>query len=69
MNFEQTVLFLSDKKLPKHKMLQLVYGDNLVTLKNVYNWYERFHSRNESVEEEEQSRRPSTLKTKGNVQK
>ena len=50
-------------------MLKSVYGDNVVTLKTVYKWYERFKSGNESVEDEQRSGRPSTSKTDENVQK
>ena len=67
-----TLSFASScKKLPKktHEMLKSVYGDNVVTLKTVYKWYERFIRGNESVEDEERSRLPSTSKTDENVQK
>lgn len=37
-------------------MLLLVYGDNDVTLKTVYRWYERFKNGNESVEDEQRLR-------------
>ena len=50
-------------------MLKSVYGDNVVTLKTVYKWYERFKSGNESVKDEERSGRPSTSKTDENVKK
>lgn len=33
-------------------MLKLVHGNNVVTLKTAYKWYERFKSGNESVEDE-----------------
>ncbi|KAF2879594.1 hypothetical protein ILUMI_26576, partial [Ignelater luminosus] len=47
-------------------MLKEVYGDDVVTLKTVYKYYERFESGNVSVEEEQRS---STSKTDENVQK
>jgi len=52
-----------------HKKLKLVYGDAAVTLKTVYKWLERFHNDYESVEDEERSGRPSTLKTQENVER
>ena len=50
-------------------MLKLVYGDNAVTIKMVYKWFERFHNGCESVEDEEKSGRPSTSKTQENVER
>lgn len=74
MDFEQRVNIKFCFKLQKsakeaHEMLKSVYGDNVVTLKTVYKWYERFKSGNESVEDEKRSGRPSTSKTDENVQK
>jgi [histone H3]-lysine36 N-dimethyltransferase SETMAR len=74
MDFEQRVNIKFCFKLKKnakeaHEMLKSVYGDNVVTLKTVYKWYERFKSGNESVEDEQRSGRPSTSKTDENVQK
>lgn len=40
----------------------LVYNDNIVTLKAVYNWYEQFKSGNACVEDEPRLGRPSTSK-------
>ena len=74
MDFEQRVNIKFYFKLQKsakeaHEMLKSVYGDNVVILKTVYKWYERFKSGNESVEDEQRSGRPSTTKTDENVQK
>ena len=43
-------------------MLKLVYGDAAVTMKTVYNWFERFRNGCESDEDEERSGRPSPHK-------
>lgn len=50
-------------------MLKSVYGNNMVTLKIVYNWYERFKIRKEPVKGKQKSGRPATTKTNKNVQK
>lgn len=73
MDFEQRVNIKFCFKLKKpakgaHEMLKSVYGDNVVTLKTVYKWYERFKNGHESVEDEQRSGRPSTSKTHENVQ-
>jgi len=52
-----------------HEMLKLVYGDPAVTMKTVYNWFERFRKGCESVEDEERLGRPSTSKTQENVER
>ena len=52
-----------------HEILKLFHGDAAVTMKTVYKWFERFLSGCESVEDEERSRRPSTSKTQGNVER
>jgi len=52
-----------------HEMLKLVYGNTAVTIKSVYKWFERFRNGYESVEDEERSGRPSTSKTKENVER
>jgi len=49
-------------------MLKLVYNDTAVTMKKVYNWFERFRNGCKSAEDEERSRRPSTSKTQENVE-
>ncbi|KAF2898596.1 hypothetical protein ILUMI_07579 [Ignelater luminosus] len=49
-----------------HEMLKAMYGDNL---KTIYKWYERFKSKNVSVEDEQRSERPSTSKTCEQLQK
>ena len=50
-------------------MLKLVYGDAAVTMKTVYKWFERFRNDCESGEDEERSGRPSTSKTRENVER
>jgi len=50
-------------------MLKLVYGDNAVTIKMVYKWFERFHNGCESDDNEERSVRPSTSTTQENVER
>jgi len=50
-------------------MLKLVYGDAAVTMKTVYEWFERFRNGCESVEDEERSGRPSTSETQENVER
>jgi len=50
-----------------HKMLKLVYGDDAVTMKTVYKWFERFRTGCELFEDEERSGHPSTSKTQDNV--
>lgn len=73
MEFEQRVNIKFCFKLQKtaketHEILKTVYGENVVTLKTVYKWYERLKSGNESLEDEHRSGRPSTSKTDENVQ-
>ena len=50
-------------------MLKLVHGDAAVTMKMVYKWFEQFRNDCESVEDEERSGVPSTLKTQENVER
>lgn len=50
-------------------MLKSVYGNNVVTLKTIYKWYERFKNGNKSVEDEQRLGHSSTSKTDKNVQK
>ena len=52
-----------------HEMLKLVYGNAAVTMKTVYNWFERFRNGCELVEDEERSGRPLTSKTQENVER
>ena len=52
-----------------HEMLSSVYGDNVVTLKTVYKWYDRFKIWSESIEDELRSGRPVTSKTDENMLK
>ena len=63
MNHEQRINMKFCFKLQKsaketHEMLKLVYGDAAVTMKTVYEWFERFRNGCESVEDEERSGRP-----------
>ena len=51
-----------------HEMLILVNGDDAVTMKTVYKWFERFRNGCESVEDDERSGHPSTSKTQENVE-
>lgn len=74
MNFEQRVNIKFCFKLKKnaqdaHEMLRLVYGEEVMTLKTVYKWYERFKSGNESLEDSERIGRPLSSKKIENVQK
>ena len=50
-------------------MFKLVYGDSALTMKTVYKWFERLRNDCESVEDEKRSGRPSTSKTKENVER
>jgi len=50
-------------------MLKFVYGDAAVTMKTVYEWFERFRVGCESVEDEEGSGRPSASKPRENVER
>jgi len=52
-----------------HKMLKLVYGDAELTMKMVYNWFERFRNGCELVKDKERSGCPSTSKTQENVER
>ncbi|KAG5345301.1 SETMR methyltransferase, partial [Acromyrmex heyeri] len=49
------------------KMLQKCYGDDTLSKTQVYQWYERFKSGREAVEDDARPGRPSTLKTDENV--
>ena len=55
--FEQYVnikiYFKLKKKSAKkaHEMLKSVNGNNVVTIKTIYKWYDRFKSGNEAVED------------------
>jgi len=66
MDYEQRINMKFCFKLQKsaketHEMLKLVYSDAAVTMKTVYNCFERFRNGCESVEDEERSGLPSTL--------
>jgi len=52
-----------------YKMLKLLYGDAVVTMKTLYRWFERFRNGCESVEDEERSGHPSTSKTQENIER
>ena len=72
MDHEQRIKFcfkLQKSAKETHEMLKLVYGDATVTMKTVYKWFARFHYGCESVEDDERSGRPSTSKTKENVER
>ncbi|KAG5324364.1 SETMR methyltransferase, partial [Acromyrmex heyeri] len=49
------------------KMLQKCYGDDTLSKTQVYQWYERFKSGREAVEDDARPGRPSTSKTDENV--
>ncbi|KAG5344564.1 SETMR methyltransferase, partial [Acromyrmex heyeri] len=49
------------------KMLQKCYGDDTLSKTQVYQWYERFKSGREAVEDDACPGRPSTSKTDENV--
>ncbi|KAG5323256.1 GVQW3 protein, partial [Acromyrmex heyeri] len=48
-------------------MLQKCYGDDTLSKTQVYQWYERFKSGREAVEDDARPGRPSTSKTDENV--
>ncbi|KAG5335924.1 GVQW3 protein, partial [Acromyrmex charruanus] len=49
------------------KMLQKCYGDDTLSKTQVYQWYERFKSGREAVEDDARPGRPSTSKTDENL--
>lgn len=51
------------------KMLQKCYGDNSLSKTTTFEWYSRFKSGRESVEDDPHPGRPSTSKTSDNVEK
>lgn len=71
MDFEQhdKIKLSSESFFGAHKILKLVYGDIVVTLKTAYEWYERIKSGNESGEDEQRSGCSSTPRTDEKVKK
>lgn len=51
------------------KMLEKSFGNDTLKKTVVYQWYERFRSGRESVNDDERSGRPSTSKTDENIDK
>ena len=71
-NFEQRANIKFCFKLNKsatetHKLLQEVYGDTAVTNKTVCKWFGRFRDGQDSLNDNERSRRPSTSRNDDNV--
>lgn len=51
------------------EMLRNCYGDETMSKKNVYKWYQHFSEGREAVEDEPRSGRPSTSTTNENINK
>jgi hypothetical protein len=51
------------------QLLKEVYGDNIMSLKQVFEWHKRFMEGREEVEDDESMGRPSASKTEENVEK